>query len=69
MGNQLLPGDITEVRDLANAPQYNGRRGIVLDGPDPDQNGNLRYQIRLYDGKGKVLQVKASNLLLCRKEE
>jgi hypothetical protein len=69
MGNQLLPGDITEVRDLANAPQYNGRRGIVLGGPDPDQNGNLRYQIRLYDGKGKVLQVKASNLLLCRKEE
>ena len=69
MGNQLLPGDITEVRNLANAPQYNGRRGIVLGGPNHDQNGNLRYQIRLYDGKGKVLQVKASNLLLCRKEE
>lgn len=69
MGNQLLPGDITELRDLANAPQYNGRRGIVLGGPDPDQNGNLRYQIRLNDGEGKVLQVKARNLLLCRKEE
>ena len=48
-------------------PQYNGCRGIVLGGPNPDQqSGNLRHPIRLFDFNGKVLQVKVENLLLCR---
>ncbi len=66
MSTQLIPGDIAELNGLANAPQYNGCRGIVLGGPDPDQSGNLRHPIRLFDFNGKVLQVKVENLLLRR---
>ena len=62
----VTPGDITELRDLVNAPQYNGCRGVALGRPERDQNGILRSPIRLFNFNGKVLQVKENNLQQCR---
>lgn len=58
----LEPGDIIEISGLQNAPQYNGSRGIILGEHRPDQNGNLRHPIRLFGHKGKILDVRVSNL-------
>jgi len=58
----LRPGDIAAVAGLAGAKKYNGSRGIILAASTPDQNGNKRHPVRLFDFNGKVLDVKVENL-------
>ena len=58
----LLPGNIAEVTGLNNAAQYNGCRGLILGESKPDNNGNPRHPIRLFQHKGKVLDVRIDNL-------
>ena len=58
----FLPGGIIEVSGLKNAAQYNGCRGLVLRESKPDDNGNPRHPIRLFEHRGKVLDVRVRNL-------
>mmetsp|Transcript_24193 Transcript_24193/g.52168 ORF Transcript_24193/g.52168 Transcript_24193/m.52168 type:complete len:415 (-) Transcript_24193:159-1403(-) len=58
----LRSGDIAVVSGLVGARKYNGSRGIILAESKPDQNGNKRQPVRLFNFNGKVLEVKVGNL-------